>query len=131
MNEKNKVPSTDTEDFKFVVDHFDPSVTEKKIAEDILNTIKTNLSNQIPLKFSITQIEESYKLTEVPALKIEDSLWYEFTKDENLGQVIQGYRTCTKDNKKIRIPYIAFGADLDYLDEMINRIITKINNLKK
>ena len=131
MNEKNKIPSVDTEDFQFLVDHFEPTKQEKKIAEDILNTIIGDASKEIPLKFTITRIQESYKLKEDPILSLENSLWYKFTKDEKLGQSIQGYRKQSIDGKSIRIPHIAFGADLDYLDEMIGRIITRINNLKE
>ena len=131
MNEKNKLPSTDTEDFQFLVDHFEPTKQEKKIAEDILSTIVDDASKDIPLKFTITRIQESYKLKDVPMLSLENSLWHQFTKDEKIGQSIQGYRTQIIDGKSIRIPYIAFGADLDYLDEMIRRIITRINNLKE
>jgi 6-pyruvoyl-tetrahydropterin synthase len=131
MNEKNKLPSTDTEDFEFLVDHFDPAKQEKKIAEDIINTIVDDASKDIPLKFTITRIQESYKLKEVPMLSLENSLWHQFTKDEKISQSIQGYRTTVINGKSIRIPYVAFGADLDYLDEMIRRIITRINNLKE
>jgi len=131
MNEKNKLPSTDTEDFEFLVDHFEPTKLEKKIVEDILNTIVDDASKDIPLKFTITRIQESYKLKEVPMLSLENSLWHQFTKDEKIGQSIQGYRTQVIDGKSIRIPHIAFSADLDYLNEMIRRIITRINNLKE
>jgi hypothetical protein len=131
MNEKNKIPSVDTESFEFLVDHFEPTKQEKKVAEDILNTIIGDASKEIPLKFTISRIQESYKLKEVPILNLENSLWHQFTKDEKIGQSIQGYRTQVIDGKSIRVPHIAFGADLDYLDEMIRRIITRINNLKE
>ena len=131
MSEKNKLPTTDTEDFNFLVDHFDPTTQEKKVAEDILNLIKEDGAKNIPLKFTVTKIQENYKLKELPTLEIENSLWHEFTKDEKLGQSIQGYRTSTINGEKIRIPYLAFGADLDYLNEMIRRFITRINNIKK
>jgi hypothetical protein len=131
MNEKNKIPSVDTESFEFLVDHFEPTKQEKKVAEDILNTIIDDASKEIPLKFTISRIQESYKLKEVPILNLENSLWHQFTKDEKIGQSIQGYRTQVIDGKSIRVPHIAFGADLDYLDEMIGRIITRINNLKE
>ena len=64
-------------------------------------------------------------------MSTENSLWYQFTKDEKIGANIQGYRTVEKDGQKLRIPYIAFGADLDYLDEMMKRIITQVNMMKK
>jgi hypothetical protein len=131
MSEKNKLPTEDTEDFNFLVDHFDPTTQEKKVAEDILNLLKEDGAKNIPLKFTVTKIQENYKLKELPTLEIENSLWHEFTKDEKLGQSIQGYRTSTINGEKIRIPYLAFGADLDYLNEMIRRFITRINNIKK
>jgi len=131
MSKKNKLPTTDTEDFNFLVDHFDPTTQEKKVAEDILNLLKEDGAKNIPLKFTVTKIQENYKLKELPTLEIENSLWHGFTKDEKLGQSIQGYRTSTINGEKIRIPYLSFGADLDYLNEMIARFITRINNIKK
>ena len=84
MNEKNKLPGVDTEDFEFLVDHFEPTKLEKKVAEDILNTIVGDNSKQIPLKFTVSRIQESYKLKEVPILSLENSLWHQFTKDEKI-----------------------------------------------
>jgi len=118
---------------EFLVDHHPSDITgeHKKIAEDILRQVKEDQSKNIPLKFTISQIENDYKIKEVPIMDTENSLWYEFTKDEKIGANIQGYRTCEKNGKKIRIPFVAFGADLDYLDEMMKRIITRINTIKK
>jgi hypothetical protein len=131
MNKENNLPGVDTKDFEFLNDHFDPTKQEKKVAEDILNTINVDASKNIPLKFTITRIQESYKLKEVPMLSLENSLWYQFTKNEKIGQSIQGYRSMVIDGKTVRVPHISFGADLDYLDEMMKRIITSINNLKQ
>lgn len=114
-----------------LVDHEDVTKEQQKIAEDILQFVKNDQSKNIPLKFTISQIENSYKLKQIPMMNTENSLWYQFTKDEKIGANIQGYRSAEKDGEKIRIPYIAFGADLDYLDEMMKRIITRINSLKK
>jgi hypothetical protein len=62
--------------------------------------------------------------------KIEDSLWHQFTKNERIGQSMQGFReTKDKNGKKIRIPHIGFSADLDYLDEMIQRIAQQVRNI--
>ena len=115
---------------EFLIDHEDVTKNEKRVAEDIIKTIQDDIKNQIPVKFTVSKIQENYKLKEVPLMDTENSLWYEFTKDEKIGANIQGYRQAEIDGKKIRIPYIAFGADLDYLDEMMKRIITKINQLK-
>ena len=105
--------------------------TQRKIVEDVLRTIKDDLKHNRPLKFSISKIEQAYKLKDVPEMKLEDSIWYNLTKDEQIGFSIQGFRETTKkDGSKIRVPHIGFSADLDYLDKMIGRFITKINNLK-
>tara|TARA_A100001037_G_C15123597_1_gene625080 strand:- start:1940 stop:2335 length:396 start_codon:yes stop_codon:yes gene_type:complete len=117
-------------DLDFLVDHEDLSDRDKKVAEDILEKIKQNQSHNIPLKHTISQIKENYKLAEIPLMSIEDSLWHEFTKDEKIGANIQGYTTTERDGKRIRIPHIHFSADLDYLNDMIRRIITRINNLR-
>ena len=64
--------------------------------------------------------------------KIEDSVWGQLTKDERLGQSMQGFREAIdKDGKKIRIPHVGFSADLDYLDEFVNRLTKKIKNIKE
>ena len=63
-------------------------------------------------------------------MKIESSLWHQFTKNEKLGQSVQGFRTSMVDGKKINIPHISFSADLDYLDDVINRIVKQARQLK-
>ena len=114
-----------------LVDHEDISKEQKKVAEDILQVINENESANIPLKFTVSQIKNNYQIEKIPMMDVSKSLWHEFTKDEKIGANIQGYRTIEKEGKKIRIPYVAFGADLDYLDEMVKRFVTRINSLKK
>ena len=128
MSEENI--SDPRNDLDFLVDHGDLSDRDKKIAEDILKKIKENQSHNIPLKHTISQIKENYKIEEIPLMNIEDSLWYEFTKDEKLGANVQGYTTTERDGKRIRIPHVHFSADLDYLNDMIGRFVTRINNLR-
>ena len=54
------------------------------------------------------------------------------TKEERLGMSIQGFRQSTDENgNQIRIPHVGFSADLDYLDDFINRIVQKALKLKK
>jgi len=128
MSEENK---NDANSLEHLIDHADISTEQKKVAEDILQLVKNNQSKNIPLKFTISQIENDYKIKEIPLMSTENSLWYQFTKDEKIGANIQGYRTIEKNGQKLRIPYIAFGADLEYLDEMMKRIITQVNMMKK
>jgi len=45
---------------------------------------------------------------------------------------MQGFRQTTdNEGNKIRIPHIGFSADLDYLDEFVNRLATKIASIPK
>ena len=63
--------------------------------------------------------------------KIEDSVWGQLTKDERIGTTIQGFRQSTNERgEKIRIPHVGFSADLDYLDEFVNRLIKKATEVK-
>ncbi len=129
MNENDKMDPRNTIDF--LVDHEDVNKEKQKVAEDILETITQNESKNLPLKFTLTQIKNDYKIDEIPMMDISQSLWHEFTKDEKIGQSVQGYRQSVKDGKTVRIPHIAFSGDLDYLDDMMRRLITRINNIKK
>ena len=70
-------------------------------------------------------------MVEIPMQSIEDSIWGQLTKDERIGQSVQGFRQSTNEKgEKIRIPHIGFSADLDYLDEFINRLAKKIESIK-
>ena len=128
MSEEDKMNPRNTIDF--LIDHEDVSKEQQKVAEDILNTISKNESQNIPLKFTLTQIKNDYKIDEIPMMDISQSLWHEFTKDEKIGQSVQGYRQTEKDGKKVRIPHIGFSADLNYLDEYVNRLVKKIEGIK-
>ena len=78
----------------------------------------------------LTQIKHRYKIETPPIQKLEDSLWYQFTKNEKIGTNITGFRDTYVDGKRILIPHVSFNSDLDYLDDMMNRIIHKVKQLK-
>tara|TARA_A100001011_G_scaffold365658_1_gene417534 strand:- start:1539 stop:1937 length:399 start_codon:yes stop_codon:yes gene_type:complete len=123
----------DANTIESVVDHHPDNITKEnqKIAEDIIELLRENLKKEIPLKFSIEQIENNYHIKEIPTMNVENSLWYQMTKDWKIGANIQGYRQTVKDGKKIRIPFIGMGADLDYLDKVLKEMITKIHLSKE
>jgi len=77
----------------------------------------------------LEEFKEKFKVKKIDHYRVEDSLWYQFTKDEKLGMSLQGFRSAQKDGKPYRVPHIAFSADLDYLDGFINRIIKKAKEL--
>ena len=132
MSEK-EIDINDQNTIESVVDHHpdEISIEHQKIVEDIIETLRENQKKDIPLKYSIEQIQNNFHIKETPTMDVKTSLWYQMTKDEKIGANIQGYRTTVKNNKKIRIPYIAMGADLDYLDDMMRRIITKVHLSKE
>ena len=125
INDQNTIES--------VVDHHPDEISQrdKKIVEDIIETLRENQKKDIPLKYSIEQIQNNFHIKEIPSMDVKTSLWYQMTKDWKVGANIQGYRQTIKDGKKIRIPHIGFSADLDYLDEFVNRLTKKIKNIKE
>ena len=108
----------------------------KKIIRDIFwilfNDKENKQSKEIKdyLDKKKKELEIFFQVEEIPLMKIESSLWHQFTKNEKLGQSVQGFRTSMVDGKKINIPHISFSADLDYLDDVINRIIKQARQLK-
>jgi len=101
----------------------------KEAAEEIISVINDRQSKNIPLDMTIEELKQNFKLDDIPELDYKKTLWYQFTKDERLGQQKQGYRIETVNGVKKKIPHISFSADLDYLDDMINRFVKKVKQL--
>lgn len=103
---------------------------DKSVIEEVIKLIEQRPG--VPPAILIAELKTKFQLVTIPMMKVEDSLWGQLTKDENLGQSMQGFReTVDKDGNKIRIPHIGFSADLDFLDNLINRIIKKANDMMK
>ena len=104
---------------------------DKKVVNEIIELLRNRSEVGLPIDMIIEEIKTRFNLVEIPMKKIEDSVWGQLTKDERLGQSVQGFRQTTDENgKKIRIPHVGFSADLDYLDEFVNRLVKKIDNIK-
>ena len=117
-------------DIEPLFDYGDITERDKSVVEEVINLLQQRPG--IPTNMVIAELKERFKLVTIPMMKIEDSLWHQMTKDEKLGMSMQGFReTNDKDGEKIRIPHIGFSADLDYLDEFINRLATKIASIPK
>ena len=106
----------------------------QKIIRDVFYILFQDSENQTEeikkyLETKKKELEIFFQVEEIPLMKLESSLWHQFTKDEKLGQSVQGFRTATVDGKKINIPHIGFSADLDYLDDLINKVIKKARQL--
>tara|TARA_B100000900_G_C20198389_1_gene560785 strand:- start:124 stop:561 length:438 start_codon:yes stop_codon:yes gene_type:complete len=102
--------------------------SDKVVVKEIIDLLRQR--DQIPCGMFAEELKQRFELEEVPMKKIEDSVWGQLTKEERLGQSIQGYRNATVDGKKVRIPHVGFSADLDYLDEFINRLVKRVENIK-
>jgi len=104
--------------------------SDKKVVKEIIDLMRAR--DQIPCGMFAEELKTRFELVEIPMKKIEDSVWGQLTKDERLGMSMQGFRQASdKDGNPIRIPHVGFSADLDYLDEFVNRLVNKVNNLNK
>ena len=103
--------------------------SDKLLVKEIIDLMRQR--DQIPCGMFAEELKTRFQLVEIPMKKIEDSVWGQLTKDERLGQSVQGFRQSTDENgEKIRIPHVGFSADLDYLDEFVNRLVKKIEGIK-
>ena len=103
--------------------------SDKLLVKEIIDLLRER--DQVPCGIFAEELKTKFQLVEIPMKKIEDSVWGQLTKDERLGQSIQGFRQATDENgKKFRIPHVGFSADLDYLDEFVNRLAKKIEGIK-
>jgi len=103
--------------------------SDKLLVKEIIDLLRER--DQVPCGMFAEELKTKFQLVEIPIKKIEDSIWGQLTKDERLGQSIQGFRQVTDEKgKKIRIPHVGFSADLDYLDEFVNRLVKKIEGIK-
>ena len=103
---------------------------DKSVVEEVVNLFEARPG--IPSEMVIAELKEKFELVQIPMMKVEDSVWHQLTKDERIGQAMQGFRQTTdKDGNKIRIPHIGFSADLDYLDQFLNRLAGKVAIIKE
>ena len=110
-------------------DYGDIKQRDKEVVLEIIKWLRER--NGVPVDMLIEELKIKFQLEEVPMKKVEETVWGQLTKGEKLGASIQGYREITdKDGKRLRIPHIGFSADLDYLDEFVNRLIKKAQEIK-
>ena len=118
------------EDIEGLFDYGDITERDKSVVNEVIELIESRPG--VPGDMLVAELKEKFQLVTIPMMKVEESIWHQLTKDERIGQSMQGFRQTTdKDGNKIRIPHIGFSADLDYLDEFINRLATKIANTPK
>ena len=102
--------------------------SDKKVVNEIIDLL--NARGQVPCSMFAEELKTRFQIVEIPMKPVENSLWHQFTKNERIGLSVQGFRESKDDEgNKIRIPHIGFSADLDYLDEMIQRIAKKVREI--
>ena len=127
----NKMKSNvDGQDIEPLFDYGDITERDKSVVQEVINLIGQRPG--VPGDMIAAELKEKFKLVEIPMMKLDDSVWHQLTKDERIGQSMQGFRQTTdKDGNKIRIPHIGFSADLDFLDVFVNNLANKINSIPK
>ena len=109
-------------------DYGNISDSDKKVVVEIIDLL--NARGQVPCSMFAEELKTRFQIVEIPMKPIDESLWHQFTKNERIGLSVQGFRESKdEEGNKIRIPHIGFSADLDYLDEMIQRIAKKVREI--
>ena len=112
-----------------VYDYGNITDSDRAVVKEIIDLMRNR--GEVPCSMFAEELKTRFELVEIPMKKIEDSVWGQLTKDERLGQSVQGFRQSTDENgEKIRIQNVGFSADLDYLDEFVNRLVKKIEGIK-
>ena len=113
-----------------VFDYGNITDSDKVIVREIIDLMRDR--GQVPCSMFAEELKTKFNLVEIPMKSIDDSVWGQMTKDERLGQSVQGFRQSTNEKgEKIRIPHVGFSADLDYLDEFCNRLAIKFKKIKE
>ena len=103
----------------------------KKAVEDIIKILKDRTSQGVPIDLICEELLQLFKIENIPMMDEKTTLWHELTKDEKIGRSYQGYKVISKDGKKLKIPHIAFSADLDMLEDFSKRLLQKIKDMTK
>ena len=139
MSEENKIKqdkggkvksNVDGTDIEAVFDYGDITQRDKEVVTEVIEFIKTRPG--VPGDMLIEELKLKFQIIEIPMMDLKTSIWHQLTKDERIGFSMKGNREITdKDGNRIRIPHISFSADLDYLDDMAQRLAKKNMTITK
>lgn len=105
------------------------SDADKKIVTEFIKILEERQG--VPAPVIINELKTKFELEEHEYLKIEDGKWHELTHDFkiNIQYHHQGFKQVSKgDGKVLRIPHLAFGLDLDSLNDLAAHIEKKVMN---
>jgi len=105
----------------------DVTAQDQAVVKEVVRLIEENSNKSLDDIKSL--LLEVFHIEKMPEKKVEDSMWYKFTKQFELGAMPQGFKIETNsDGKKIKIPYIAFSADIDTLDKLLIQLLEMVKN---
>ena len=119
---------TEKDKFESLYDFGDITERDKKLIEEVVKVLK--VSDNLPVKEIEKKIKEKFEVEEIPIRKYENSIWHKMTKDYDFHISEQGYKMITENEKKIRIPVVCITADVDKLDDFVQKIFLKIKGFK-
>jgi hydroxymethylpyrimidine pyrophosphatase-like HAD family hydrolase len=103
------------------------SKRDKDVAKEVIRILEENQTKSFDEIKSV--ILESFHIEKMLEKKVEDSMWYKFTKEFSLGATPQGYRIKKNEKgKKVKIPFLAFSADTDTLDNMLIKLLEMVKS---
>lgn len=128
MGSINGLPESTTEPgvaIELGYDYGEVTERDRKLVNEFLLLLDQRRS--VPIDMIITELRQKFEIENIPMLKIEDTLWHKYTKDERIGGQIQGFRMTTDENgKKYKVPHWSFSADIDYLDDFLKRVAKQL-----
>ena len=103
---------------------------DKKVVETVLTRIEDLQTKKVPEKLIKEKIVSDFKLKRIPILDYKKSIFWKFAKDKGLGVTQQGWREDYIDGEQVRIPVLNLTADLDYLNDWVEEILSEASNIK-
>lgn len=115
------------DEFESLYDFGEITDRDKKLINEVVNILK--VSDNLPVKEIEKKIKDKFEVEEIPIRKYENSVWHKMTKEYNFHISEQGYKLITENGKKLKIPVVCVTADVDKLDDFIQKIFLKIKGV--
>ena len=121
-----------SEIYKGVFDYAKTTEEQKEAIEEVIRILENRDGENVPMIFIINELKQNFNLEDVPVRPVEQSSWYNLTKDFNINGNVQGYKIVTKpDGTREKIPHISLNVELETLDAMITQVVSNIVNTVK
>mgnify|MGYP001255647295 CR=1 FL=1 len=125
----DKGTQLDDEQLKANYDYGQITNADKLLVEEFIKILEQRQG--VPVPIIVNELKTKFELEEHEYEKIEDGKWHELTHDfsTNIQYHHQGFKQVSKgDGKTLRVPHLAFGLDLDRLNDLALHIESKVKN---